>query len=649
VNLKSLLDFEAQQGGTQPTGWTASPASTVFADNETVHSGHWSVRLERNAASEGQFSTLHTYIPIDFSGNTVELRGFLRTSEVTEFAGLWMREDGDTPALAFDNMQQRQLKGSTDWTEYSITLPLQPDARKLFLGVLLVGTGKTWADDLKLLVDGKPVWDAPAAPIVTTALDRDHAFDAGSGITLNHLSPVQIDNLATLGKVWGFLKYHHPAITAGQRHWDYELFRILPKVLAAPDRAAANSVLLQWVRSLGDVPACTACAKLSSADLNFAPDIGWLRDEFVLGADLSRALRNIHDARTGKQFYVSLAREVGNPVFSHELPYDSVKLPDPGFQLLGLYRFWNVVEYWSPYRNIIGEDWGRVLTDFIPRIALAQDHDSYVREMMALIARLHDGHANIWSALQSRPPAGPCELPVDIRFINDQPVVAGWLSDTAAQSSGLALGDIITQLDGTPVKDLLPKWEPYYGESNRAALLRDIGEALTRRPLCPDAPHRHARRPRRYASADPSRAEYEAPLARPAGSGVSHPAQQHRLPETLTRQSDGSHAISATGRKRKRPDHRHPQLSFRFHGLRTRHAPRLAFHAVRVLHRRRSLQSRRIPLHTRRVARASGTSLQQEGHRAGRRNFHEPGRIHCDGIPRCGRYYHRQHYERCRR
>ena len=77
---------------------------------------------------------------MDFSGGTVELRGFLRTEEVSDFAGLWMREDGDSPALAFDNMQNRQLKGTTDWIEYTIKLPLVPEAKRLFWGVLLAGT-----------------------------------------------------------------------------------------------------------------------------------------------------------------------------------------------------------------------------------------------------------------------------------------------------------------------------------------------------------------------------------------------------------------------------------------------------------------------------------------------------------------------------
>src|SRR5205823_5094475 len=124
-------------------------------------------------------------------------------------------------SLAFDNMQQRQVKGTRDWTEYSITLPLHPDAKQLVFGVLVAGTGKVWADDLQLLVDGKPVWDAPKFERKKTSLDGEHEFDAGSRITISELTKTQIENLALLGKVWGFLKYHHPSVVSGQRHWDY--------------------------------------------------------------------------------------------------------------------------------------------------------------------------------------------------------------------------------------------------------------------------------------------------------------------------------------------------------------------------------------------------------------------------------------------
>jgi hypothetical protein len=68
---------------------------------------------------------------------------------------------------------------------------------------------------LQLLLDGKPISEAPKFERPKTPLNLDHEFDRGSGITVSTLTPPQIENLAVLGKVWGFLKYHHPAVTNG--------------------------------------------------------------------------------------------------------------------------------------------------------------------------------------------------------------------------------------------------------------------------------------------------------------------------------------------------------------------------------------------------------------------------------------------------
>ena len=393
-----------------------------------------------------------------------------------------MREDDGGSTLAFDNMQSRQLKGTTDWAEYSIVLPLREGegAKQLYFGFLVNGAGKAWVDDMRLLVDGKPVSEAPEADIPTTPLDLDHEFDAASGVTLTQLSPTQIENLVTLGKVWGFVKYHHPQVTSGKRHWDYDLFRVLPSVLRADGRAGANAALLHWIDSLGETPPCSPCASLNTVDLHLRPDLDWIANEPLLGQELSSRLRAIYMNRSiGKQFYVSLVRNVSNASFDHELAYARIRLPDAGFQLLAVYRFWNVVEYWFPYRDVLGEDWDKVLAQFIPRVALAKNSEAYQRELMALIAHAHDTHANLWSSLNVRPPVGQCELPVLVRFVENQAVVTGYLSG-AGKSSGPKIGDIITAIDGKALPELVASWLPYYADSNAAASQRDMARSLTR-------------------------------------------------------------------------------------------------------------------------------------------------------------------------
>ena len=321
-----------------------------------------------------------------------------------------------------------------------------------------------------------------------TAIDLDHEFDGGSGIVLSELTRTQIENLALLGKVWGILKYHHQSVTAGKHHWDYELFRVLPKLLAARDRDAGNAALRDWIRGMGNLPACSACITLRGDNLHLSPEMDWIGHEAVVGHDLAELLRTIYRDRSGgKQFYVSQVPAIGNPAFEHELGYAGLRFPDAGYQLLALFRFWNIIQYWFPYRNVLDQDWSRVLGEFIPRMALAKDKDAYQLAAIALIAKVTDTHANLWSASpELRPPAGNCQLPVTIRFIENRAVVTGYSEAAAGPATGLKIGDVIERLDDVPVEELVERWAPYYPASNQPTRLRDIARALSR-GACSDA------------------------------------------------------------------------------------------------------------------------------------------------------------------
>lgn len=306
-------------------------------------------------------------------------------------------------------------------------------------------------------------------------------FDRGSGVVLSEVTAVQADNLATLGQVWGFLKYHHPAVTSGARHWDYDLFRVMPSVVAATTTEAANEAIARWVTSLGPVEPCQPCATTDPGTVHLPADVDWIADAERLGSSLGGQLARIHANRSAdaRQHFVTLAPNVRNPSFRNEPAYADVALPDSGFQLLAAFRFWNIIQYWFPYRDVIGEDWHGVLRDVIPKIAVASTRNDYQRELMALIARVHDTHANLWSSLEVRPPVGPCQWPLDMRFVEGRPVV---IRDEA----GFRRGDVVTTVDGTPVDTLVKAWSPYYAASNEPTRLRDIARSMGRGP-CRDA------------------------------------------------------------------------------------------------------------------------------------------------------------------
>src|SRR5204863_8881902 len=83
-------------------------------------------------------------------------------------------------------------------------------------------------------------------------------------------------------------------------------------------------------------------------------------------------------------------------------------------------------------------------------------------------------------SLAVQPPIVPCQLPVDVRFVEGQVIVLRDISETAVATSTLLPGDIIEELDGVRVSDLINQWRSIYADSNEAARLRDIALYLTR-------------------------------------------------------------------------------------------------------------------------------------------------------------------------
>jgi len=90
------------------------------------------------------------------AGRRITFSGAIKTTDLDGFAGLWWRADGPTGVLAFDNMQARAVKGTTDWKRYEIVLDIPRDTVNINFGVLMPGKGTAWFDDLRVELDGAP-------------------------------------------------------------------------------------------------------------------------------------------------------------------------------------------------------------------------------------------------------------------------------------------------------------------------------------------------------------------------------------------------------------------------------------------------------------------------------------------------------------
>lgn len=410
------LGFEKIENGF-PVGWSTFGSSdySVGIDSLIHQEGKFSSFIEFNGDSP-DFKALEFKLPENYSGEKITLRGFIKTENVTEgFAGLWMRID---PGIAFENMNSRGLKGTNDWGKYEITLDMNPaKTKQIVFGGLLAGKGKMWIDQLTLSIDGKNVEELLPIAKKEYLAPLDKAFDEGSSVVISELNSTTTANLELLGKIWGFLKYHHPKIADGAVNWDYELFRFLPNYLLESNLEKRDKLLVKWIDSLGKIRKCNKCLP-TKKDSHIQPDLNWIQSQSKL---LQDKLYHIYNNRSqDNHFYIEMAMGVGNPVFTNENSYSNMLYPDDGFRLLALFRYWNMINYFFPYKHLIDNRWDSILKKYLPVFIEAKNDMDYQLAVLQLTAEIQDSHASLTGAHKIDEWKGKYYPPFQVRFIEDK-------------------------------------------------------------------------------------------------------------------------------------------------------------------------------------------------------------------------------------
>lgn len=266
------LDFETYDKF-PADGWRVSGGEAGYSfsvDDKVFQRGQRSVSVEfkRDKPNAGSFGY---GLALQAKGQNIKLRGAVKTEGITDgWAGLMLNVH---PNQAFSNMREQKLFGDNDWRDFEISLDVDlKNASAITVGGVLSGNGKVWFDDLQILIDDKPLTSSQLREIPRAY--KDDEFDAGSKLVLSGLDEATLVNLDLLGRVWGFLKYHHPNVGRGDYNWDYELFRFLPDYLSAVDVQERDKSLVGWIDRLGKVTPCIDC-KVTNQESVLKPDHRW--------------------------------------------------------------------------------------------------------------------------------------------------------------------------------------------------------------------------------------------------------------------------------------------------------------------------------------------------------------------------------------
>jgi len=136
-----------------------------------------------------------------------------------------------------------------------------------------------------------------------------------------------------------------------------------------------------------------------------------------------------------------------------EEPFEDPEFPSEDIRLLSLFRYWNIYNYFSPYRDVIEGDWEEILEEYIPRVREASTALEYGFAMRKFTAATDDGH----SSFGYRPFNaywGDLFPPFESRFIDGETVISRVFGNLLSGSGQIRTGDIIVRFDGREIAEL---------------------------------------------------------------------------------------------------------------------------------------------------------------------------------------------------
>ncbi|SEA64249.1 C-terminal processing protease CtpA/Prc, contains a PDZ domain [Arachidicoccus rhizosphaerae] len=272
-------------------------------------------------------------------------------------------------------------------------------------------------------------------------------------------------DLFALAKVWGLMKYYDPAVSAGRLNWDSVLLHtevrpvaetvrqwqalaatigrpteIQPEYLNGVDSVSTRNFNMAWIHSL---PITPASKKVLNGLWRHPKNIG----TFYSRTDTSKITYNSDKEKTYQGFSTDQ-------------------------KLLELFRAWNVIEYFYPYKYLMDSSWDQVLKKYIPVFKRIQHKADYDTALQHFTAEIKDAHVNLTTTyLYSI--LGAYSSPFIFQLVGDTVVVTGIKDPAKAKQAGVRVGDLITRINHKPVPAIIATNKALIPASNDAVLKRE--------------------------------------------------------------------------------------------------------------------------------------------------------------------------------
>lgn len=286
-------------------------------------------------------------------------------------------------------------------------------------------------------------------------------------------SQVTTRNLYYTAKVWGYLKYFHPAVNGCNKNLDSILVALIPEIESDSTSSLLNISLLKMFAYAGPMPSATTPPPSLTPDETINLNLAWQNDT-ALSPEVQALLDSIRvNFRPVQSCYYEWNT---NPTSANPYPYlttendypIAIAITEP-YQLLTLFRAWNQYNYFYPYKTLLDSSWDSTLLRMIPICQASETSDVFYLALLQFQARLQDAHATANSQIFLTH-FGYYFLPMLFRYIDSQTVITKVFQGVTQVKPG----DVVLKIDGMPTQAIRDSLWKYTPGGNAAVINRNI-------------------------------------------------------------------------------------------------------------------------------------------------------------------------------
>lgn len=273
--------------------------------------------------------------------------------------------------------------------------------------------------------------------------------------------------LATVCKIWGFLKYHHPLVAKGKLNWDTEFIKI------ASDNQVNefNSTMITWIKSLGGL---NKSYFVAINKLNDNESLNWINADTLIDDSLRNILWLVYHHRIhSSAYYVKPFFVNGTVLFKNEKVYEDMDYSNLSMRLLAVSRYWNAINYFYPYLKLMDDDWNSILPQAIDKMKAVSTLEEYINTLRWMVKQTCDGH-NLFYALYSFKRDSLKWAPYTYKIYEGKIWVEGCYVDKSDLYNKLQVGDEIVGVNNQTATEHINYWQFYLNASNTSGLLNHV-------------------------------------------------------------------------------------------------------------------------------------------------------------------------------